>query len=598
MKYWIIAIFLLSSIQLFAQPKHAEIEEKDGKKYYVHIVQDGNSLWGIHVLYNTDVEDIVATNPGVENGIKSGQKILIPVKEELKKGEIADVVISPENPVEPKIIKHVVQSKETLFGISKKYSVTVDEIIKANPGTENGVKVGQELVIPGGTMPVPVVVDPNRPKSNKDIKISFTDTIIEHIVLPHETIYSISKRFMVPVEDLKSVNGLRNNKIRNGDLIKIPVRKEKIQKVEIRQVKPVEVKKVDSTFIFKRKKEYEISILLPFFLDKGAGYSATVSDLSTEFYMGAQLAIDSLEKAGLRATIRIYDSQNDTMSLKAILKKSDFQDVDMVIGPLFPDKMNVVARWCEDHKVKYICPVAVNSDILKGNPYVFSAIPSDVTLIEGAAKYLLNKGGNDQNILVKPVSQKDLILYERFRMAYMNLPFKGTRPKLIETNLQDFKTFIKKGGSTFFVVPTTDEATATKFMNALFSVTNNQNDMVSVFGTKDWMQFDGINESYKNKFNFHFSAPNDFNYSYDSMKNLARKYRKNYGADMTKMAVQGYDVMLYFCLKYLLEKNPSTGVMSNFKMVQRGTGNGYENNNCFIMKQEDFELIKLAETYE
>ena len=55
MKHWIILIFLLSSMHLFAQPHNAEVQEKDGKKYYVHIVQAGNSLWGIHNLYNVHV---------------------------------------------------------------------------------------------------------------------------------------------------------------------------------------------------------------------------------------------------------------------------------------------------------------------------------------------------------------------------------------------------------------------------------------------------------------------------------------------------------------------------------------------------------------
>ena len=589
---------MLVCANLFAQPKHAEIEEIDGKKYYVHIVQAGNSLWGIHILYNTEVEDIVAANPGVENGIKEGQKIIIPVP--IVVGEVATsptTIGTGTDPAQSKPIKHTVQAKETLFGISKRYSVTVDAIIAANPGTENGVKIGQELIIPNGTMPAPNPNDdPNRPKSNKEIKVSFTDTIVEHIVLAHETMYSISKRFMVSVEDIQKASGLKNNRIRPGDLIKIPVRKEKIQTIEIRQVKPVEVKKVDSTLLFKKKDEYSIAILLPFFLDKGAGYSESVSNLATEFYMGAQLAIDSLERLGMKSKIYVYDSQNDTISIKAILNKSEFRSMDLVIGPLFPEKMGVVARWCKEHKVRYVCPVAANTDILKGNPYVYSAIPSDATLMEGAAKYLLNNSTNQQIVLVKPTIEKDLALYERFRTAFMTLPYKGTRPKLIETNLQDFKTFIKKGGSTMFVVPTLDEATAKKFMNTLFTASNNISATISVFGTKEWQSFEDLNPAYKNKFNFHYSSANDFNYNYELTKDLARDYRQSYNADMSKMAVQGYDVLMYFCLKYLVAINPKQGVMSNFKMTQKGAGNGYENNNCFILKQQDFEIIKVAET--
>lgn len=603
MKYWALIIFLIGSINLFAQPKDAVIEEINGGKYYVHIVQSGNSLWGIHVLYNVDVEDIVAVNPGVENGIKDGQKIIIPVVVKPTVGEVdISPVTKPIDTSKPQTTKkHTVQPQETLFGISKKYNVTRDDLIAANPGIENGIKIGQELTIPIEDSETSNVANPGNTNSGNTTpkttpKISFTDTIISHIVLAHETMYSISKRFMVPVEDLQKINGLKNNRIHTGDVLKIPVRKEKIQKIEIREIKPVETRKVDSTLLFKKKDEYSIAILLPFFLDKGPGYSDSYTDISTEFYMGAKLAIDSLEKLGLNSKIYIYDSQNDSNAIKMILKKSEFQNMDMVIGPLFPDKMGIVSKWCKDHKIKFVSPVASNSDLLKDNPYVFAAIPSDLSLIEGAAKYLLNSGIKDQFVLVKPTTQKDLALYDRFRTAFMTLPCMGTRPKLIETTLQDFKTFIKKGSNTTFIVPTVDEITAEKFMNALVVSSANVTGNISVFGTKDWLLFENINGAYKNKYNFQFVAPNEFSYSNESTKNMARSYRRVYNADLSKMAVQGYDVMMFFCLKYLMNENPERGVMSNFKMVQKGVGNGYENNNYFILQQQDFEIIKLAET--
>jgi ABC-type branched-subunit amino acid transport system substrate-binding protein len=401
---------------------------------------------------------------------------------------------------------------------------------------------------------------------------------------------------MVPVEDIQAVSGLKNNRIKPGDIIKIPVKKEKLQKVEIREVKDIEVKKVDSTLLYRKKDEYNIALLLPFFLEKGQGYSQYVSDLSTEFYMGAQLAIDSLSKLGLKAKVYVYDSQNDTITIKNVLKKPEFATMDMIVGPLFPDKMGIVAKWCKEKKVKFVCPVAANTEILKENPFVYAAIPSDITLIEGAASYLLNRNLKEQLVLVKPVSEKDVVLYERFRAAYLSLPFKGTRPKLIESTLKDFKTYVKKGVNSTFIIPSTDEATSKIFMNTLIASSNNVAGDITVFGTKEWQNFDDINGAYKNKYNFHFSAPNDFNYTYESTKALNKMYRRTFNADMTKMSVQGFDVFLYFGVKYLLDKDPSAGIMSNFNLIQKGAGNGFENKNAFILRQENFEIIKLTET--
>ena len=584
MKNWTFVYFLLFCMNSFAQPKDVITEEIEGKKYFVHIVQSGNSLWGIHVLYNTPVDEIVLANPGVENGIKDGQKIIIPFHVRLKNLEAASN-IKPSNST-----THTVQAQETLYGISKKYNITIDQLKELNPEVEKSMKIGMVLILPTGS------IASNEVKSTR---IVFSDTIIDHVVLSHETMYSISKRFMVPVEDIQAVSGLKNNKIRPGDVIKIPVKNEKIQKNEIREVKLIELKKIDSTLLyFKAKEEYSIALLLPFFLDKGAGHSEHVSSLATEFYMGAKLAIDSLQKIGLNAKFYIFDSQNDTNTINGILKKPELLSMDMIIGPLFPDKMKIVANWCREKNIRFVCPVSSNTEILKENPFVYAAIPSDITLIEGAAKYLLKRNSKEQIILVKPLSEKDILLYERFRESFLTLPFNGTRPKLIETTLLDFKTYIKKGGDIILVIPSTDEATSKKFMNALISSSSNVAGDFTVFGTKEWQNFEDINGAYKNKYKFHFSAPNDFNYTYENTKSLNKTFRKTYNADMTKMSVQGYDVMLYFGMKYLLNKEPSIGVMSNFNMTQKGKGNGFENSNVFILQQQDFEIVKVADANE
>jgi LysM repeat protein len=577
-------------MSLFAQPKDAEVEVKDGKKYYVHFVQAGNTLWGIHSIYNVPVEDIVSSNPGVENGVKEGQKLLIP---------IAVSTVKP-NEIKGETKTYTVLPQETLFGISKKFGITLDELVEANPGTENGVKVGQVLTIPESDHVVDKLPTNTNVKTStgKELNVVFSDTIIEHVVLAHETMYSISKRFMVPVADIQKINGLKNTKIKNGDVIKIPIRNEKFQQLEVREIKPIVSRTVDSTLLFKKKDEYSIALLLPFYLDKPEGANKAVSDYATEFYMGAKIALDSLESLGFKAKLFIYDAKNDSASVKSILNKKEFASMDMVIGPLFPDKMGLVAEWCKKNKVRFVCPVASNATILKNNQFVYSSVPSDMTLMEGAAKYLLSLNLKDQLVLVKPTNSKDQLLYESFRQSFLNLPSKGMRPKLIEISVSDVKAYVKKGLNTYFVVPTNDKSTALKFMNTLNSCTKNFTGVISVLGTKEWVNFDEISGEYKNKYNFQFPSPNDFNYSYESIKEVMKIYRKNYSSDMSKMAVQGFDVSFFFISKYLLGKEISEGLMTNFEMFQKGNGNGFENGNVYILKQQDFEIIKIYESFE
>lgn len=595
MKNWIVLAFLFCALGVFAQPRHVPTEVINGKKYYVHFVQAGNTLWGIHKLYNVPVEDIVKLNPGSEKGLSEGQRLIIPVVTQT--------------------ILHEVAKRETLFGISKKYGVSIETILIANPEAESGIKVGQKLKIPGVETVVletseeaPVIIQKEPVKETKDttklksppVKISFTDTVILHTVLDHETLYSISKRFMVSVEELQRVNCMKNTRIRPGDVLKIPVRQEKIESVKIRQIEKVEKpRKVDSTLLFPKKKRYKIAILLPFYLDKGEGSSDHVSNLAAEFYMGAKLAIDSLERLGLKADFYVYDSRNDTNTVKNILAKPEFQEMDVVFGPLFPDNLDVVASWCKENKVRLVCPAVANSNLLKDNPFVYNAIPSDMTLMKGLAEFTLQNNRGDQIIMIKPTKEKDSAMYDSFRSTFLTSPVIGIRPKLVEATLDNYTSFIKKGVKVILVFPTNEKTLAMKFMNNLNNVAQKLNsDMIYVYGTKDWVNFDDIKPHYKNKYNFHFASSNDLNYRYPQTEKLHYKYRSEYNADMTKMAVQGFDVLYYFCSDLLMSRKTNGLIMNNFNLKQIGPENGYENSNYYILEQEDFELINVLRVNE
>ena len=58
MKLFLIGIFLIA-FSSFAQLNDVKIEVKDGEKVYVHTVQKGNTLWGLHKMYEVPVEKIV-----------------------------------------------------------------------------------------------------------------------------------------------------------------------------------------------------------------------------------------------------------------------------------------------------------------------------------------------------------------------------------------------------------------------------------------------------------------------------------------------------------------------------------------------------------
>src|SRR5690606_36407131 len=111
--------------------------------------------------------------------------------------------------------KYKVQSGEGLYAISRSFSVSVADILRSNPGSNQGLQNGQELLIPvagniattenvGSSSPL-VPLSAATPISNQggpiDQNINFN-----HTVVSGETVYSISKMYNTSVEDIYRLN--------------------------------------------------------------------------------------------------------------------------------------------------------------------------------------------------------------------------------------------------------------------------------------------------------------------------------------------------------------------------------------------------------
>jgi serpin B len=109
----------------------------------------------------------------------------------------------PEIPT-PKTDKiHWIEKGESLYGISKQYGVTIEQIKLLNNMTDNNVQIGQELLIQEGETTKGIAVTPE-----KTMTLSTT-----HEVNPGESLFSIAKKYKLTVDELKALNGMTDNTI-------------------------------------------------------------------------------------------------------------------------------------------------------------------------------------------------------------------------------------------------------------------------------------------------------------------------------------------------------------------------------------------------
>lgn len=113
---------------------------------------------------------------------------------------------------------HQLKAKETYYQLGRIYGVPVKEIMDANKN--KSLRIGDNVKIPRGKA-LPVAEISKKEAQDKPILINPQD-ITEYKVGKKETLYAISRRFRISVEDIKKVNGLRSDSLKEGLILKIP----------------------------------------------------------------------------------------------------------------------------------------------------------------------------------------------------------------------------------------------------------------------------------------------------------------------------------------------------------------------------------------
>lgn len=110
---------------------------------------------------------------------------------------------------------YTVQAKEGIYAISKKFNVTQAEINNSNPTIGDGLKIGQQLIIPKNkTFEVKEKVVVQQPKQQ----------FIQHTVEKKQTLFAISRLYEVSQEDILKFNPDITKKLKTGTILQIPVK--------------------------------------------------------------------------------------------------------------------------------------------------------------------------------------------------------------------------------------------------------------------------------------------------------------------------------------------------------------------------------------
>ncbi|MEP0365884.1 MAG: LysM peptidoglycan-binding domain-containing protein [Cyclobacteriaceae bacterium] len=178
-----------------------------------HIVQPGESLWGISKKYNVSVDALRAWNNIAESsGLHPGQELVL--KATVTENTLTETVETPVESEPSKVKIHIVQPGESLWAISKKYDVTVDQIKEWNAMSDSdGLHPGQEIKLTAVEQD-----DVAKPTTEESTESTQPKT---YTVEPGDTLYGVAQKFGLSIEELKSLNTKQSNELSVGEELKV-----------------------------------------------------------------------------------------------------------------------------------------------------------------------------------------------------------------------------------------------------------------------------------------------------------------------------------------------------------------------------------------
>lgn len=192
-----IKFLILSGLSFFSPEIKKDsigMETINGKIFVLHKVDAGETLYAISKRYEVTVEQIVAQNPNADAGFEIEQILKVPY-----------VVRTSRPVVQGK--KHVVAEKETLYSISRLYSVTIEDLKKWNNLRDDALSLGQELVIKNALTS----------SSVNQLEVKSAKTV--HTVAAKETMYSITRQYGITAEQVREWNGLQTDELKIGQTL-------------------------------------------------------------------------------------------------------------------------------------------------------------------------------------------------------------------------------------------------------------------------------------------------------------------------------------------------------------------------------------------
>lgn len=601
----LITLFLLLvgfSISISTQAQDRVIVEKNGSTYFVHRVDQGQTLYAISKLYKVEVSAIEKANPGISEGLQIGQTLNIPVPSNYNENEWTNPVR-----IENGFYIHRIKRKETLYGISKQYQTDINEILELNSGIELGLQPGLEIKLP---------IRPAEEPVSKLVEPGPMDGWQTHTVKQGETLYGISKHYNVTPESISDLNGGLPEGLKAGQEIKLPIRDELFSK----QTEPIDLtlEMKDTLFL---KDSYNIVFMLPLYLNQPiekefntSGKVGRLRQIALEYYYGSLMALDSLKQRGAKMNVTVLDVNSDS-NMDGVLQNSAVKNAHLIIGPFQREPLESVASYAGRKGIHVVCPVPQSNKVLLKSPNLSKVYPSSDSEMKQMAEHVAMNHSGENVILIDSKDVQDARAVQLFKKYYRQSlgiwsDSVATPLTIVESSSKfvgELNSKLSKVRRNILVVPAGKQSRSMiANLQTKVQLLNQDDFDVIVFASDEWLDYEFLDVSFKERVHLSVTKANFVDYNEIQCLAFVKNYQKKFKNDPSIYAFLGYDVMQYYGSALMqfginfpnnfASIDTSNLLQISFNYSKTGLDSGYENNHVFLVRQNEMQLEKLSES--
>lgn len=642
-KFLALAIMLLVATSTISAKLNLPTKKLGNETFYYYEVKKNETIHDIAKKIGVAKDIILKYNPSARNGVAKKQLLFLPVSDI----DNLNKATTTKKPVtSPDVVIHTVKSGESVYGISKTYGVTENELLTANPSMVNGLNVGDQIIIP------------NKPVTNKNEKIVY------HTIKSGETLYGIAKRYDTTIEKLIELNpGVASTNLKIDDVIMIVpnTSQEIIVQRDIKQFIPYTVadgdtyekvaaangisvkllkeanpemsklkkgktiyiprsavdKQVVSTSslteqqledsykdkfdeVYKdvhspnKDNSINISIILPFQI--GLANKTKNAKNYEEFYNGFVLALDSVgSKLTKPLNLNVYDTKQSIGITDSILGLAELKKSDIIIAPSETDQLAKILNYGLRNNIDVLnCFVTQSEDYINNQRSMQVNIPSPY-LNAQIIELLKTKFSDYELVFLDDPSETSKDIYEEIK-NYANISKHPHKTLTIVSDLtgKSLSRYLDPGSKYLFIAANGKESFLNKFATGIIEAKDSRVDCkLELLGHPEYTM-------YIKKHKDEFMKIGTYIYSRfylpenNAVKTLNSKYLKTFGSKATNsvpnMSIFGFDVGMFLVNAYSSDLQPGDkasahkGIQTNFNFERASNWAGYINKSVRLIK--------------